>query len=68
MGTALHDADRRNQCEFGFLLQFLDGESAAVAHGGAHFAQGDANIVVERPGIGDIGIDALFKGEFAVAT
>ena len=40
MCSAFHNTGGRNQRDLGFLLQLRDRQRAAVAHGGAHLAQG----------------------------
>ncbi len=68
MGAAFDDADRGDEGEFRFLLQFFDAQRAAVAHGGANLRQGDAHVVVQRAGVRNVGIDAFLEGELAVAA
>jgi len=68
VGAALNDADRGDEGELGPFLQLFDAERAAVAHGGAHLRQRDANVVVQRAGVRNVGIDAFLEGELTVAA
>ena len=63
MIAALHNGDGGNQRQLGIPLQIGDVGHAHVAHGGADFIQGAFHVVVERTGVGDVGIHALLKAQ-----
>ena len=68
MVAALDDGGGRNQSDFCFLLQFFDGQSAAVAHGVTNFGQGQTNVVFQRTSVWNVGVNAFFEGQFACAA
>ena len=51
MAAALHDGGGGNDGQLGLLLQFGDGECAAVAHGALDLVQGGLDAVGQRTGV-----------------
>ena len=68
MVAAFHNGDGGHQSQLGFPLQVGNGQHAAVAHGGLDLVQGCLHIVVQRTGVGDIGIDTFLEAELAGAA
>ena len=66
--AALHDTGRGYECELGLLLELGDGECAAVAHGGFDLEDGLGDILFQRAGIRNVGVNTLFESEFLVAA
>ena len=65
MVAALNDGGGGNQSDFGLPLKIGERDDADVAHGGLDLVKRGLNIVVEGTGVGDIGINALFKAQLA---
>ena len=63
MCAAFHDGHGGNQLQLSISLQVGNGDHAAVTHGGLDLVQGGFHIVVERSGVGDVGVHALFKAQ-----
>ena len=68
MGAALDDAGGGDKGQLCFLLELSDRQRTAVAHRRTDLAERQRNIVLQRAGIGYIGIDAFFKGELRIAA
>ena len=63
MGAAFHNGHGGNQLQLGFSLQILDGDHAAVAHGGLDLVQAGLHVVVQSTGVGNVGVNAFFEAE-----
>ena len=57
MVTAFDDGGGRNESNFSFLLEFFDGQSTAVTHCMANFAQGKTNEEIMEIAMRDIPFD-----------
>ena len=68
VGATLDDRGGRNEREPRLLLQLLNRERAAVAHRGLDLVQRGVHAVLERAGIGHVGVDALLEGKLSRAT
>ena len=68
MAAALDDGNGGDQGQFCFFLQLWNGQRAAVAHGGADFAQRQTHVILERACVWNIGVNALFEGQFLVTA
>ena len=66
--TALDDARRGYERDLRFVAQLTEVERTAVAHRRADLAQRDVDVVAQGTGIGNVGVDALFKRQLAVAA
>lgn len=63
MGAAFYDGGSGYEGELCFLLQFRNGDGAAVAHGGFDLGTGLFYIFLQRACIGNVGIHPFFKGQ-----
>ncbi len=68
MVPALHDGGGGHQRQPGILLEIGNGRDPAVAHGRLHLVQALGHIVLQGPGVGDVGIYALLEGQTPAAA
>lgn len=63
-GAAFYDGGSGNEGQFCFLLEFRNGDGAAVAHGGFDLGTGLFYVFFQWTCIRNVGIDTFFKGQF----
>ena len=64
MCAAFYDGGCGYECQLSFLLQFRNGDSAAVAHGSFDLSAGLFDVVFERTSVRNVGVNAFFELEF----
>src|SRR5574344_170543 len=57
VSAAFYNGNAADECDSCLLLQFLDIQCAAVAHGGTDLAGSQFNTVMKRSGIGNIAVN-----------
>ena len=66
--AALDNARGRDERDLRLLAQLRQRQRAAVAHRRADLGQRDVDVVLERAGVRDIGVNAFLEGELARAA
>ena len=64
MCAAFNDGDGGHQRQLSITLQVGNVDDTDVAHGGLDLVQRGLHVVVERAGVGDVGINASSKLSF----
>ena len=68
MCAALDDRGCGYQRDLCLLLELRNGQRAAVAHGGTYLAQGQAEVVLQRACVRNVGVNAFLEGQLLVAA
>ena len=68
MRAALDNARGRDERDLRLLAQLRQRQRAAVAHRRADLGQRDVDIVLERAGVRDVGVNAFLEGKLARAA
>ena len=63
MCAALDDAGRRDEGELCLVTELREAERTTVAHRRADLGERRLHVLLQRPCIGDVGINPLLKGE-----